>query len=48
VDVEGDFGRLTTRTENVPCPDNPKTSYLAVLSGLQTLKQYCTGFVVGT
>jgi len=48
IEVEGDFGKMISRTENVPCPDNPKTSYLAVLSGLQTLKQYCTGILVGT
>lgn len=48
IEIEGDFGKITTRTENVVCPDNPKTSYLAVLSGLQTLKQFCTGILVGT
>ena len=48
VEMVGDFGRLTTKTDNVVCPDNPKTSYLAVLSGLQTLKQYCTGILIGT
>ena len=48
IEIEGDFGRMTSRTENVVCPDNPKTSYLAVLSGLQTLRQYCTGILVGT
>jgi aspartate dehydrogenase len=48
IEMEGDFGHMVSRTENVPCPDNPKTSYLAVLSGLQTLKQYCTGILVGT
>ena len=44
----GDFGTMVTQTENLVCPDNPKTSYLAVLSGIQTLKQYCTGIFVGT
>ena len=48
IEMEGDFGHMLSRTENVPCPDNPKTSYLAVLSGLQSLKQYCTGILVGT
>ncbi len=38
VTVEGKFGRLTTRTDNVPSPQNPKTSYLAVLSAIATLK----------
>jgi len=48
VELEGDFGHIITRTNNVVCPDNPKTSYMAVLSGLQTLKQYCTGILIGT
>ena len=48
IEMEGDFGKMVTRTENVPCPDNPKTSYLAVLSGIQTLKQYVTGMRIGT
>jgi aspartate dehydrogenase len=48
IEVEGDFGKITTRTDNVVCPDNPKTSYLAVLSGIQTLKQFCTGILIGT
>ncbi len=48
IDMLGDFGQITTRTNNVVCPDNPKTSYLAVLSGIQTLKQFCTGILIGT
>ncbi len=48
IEMTGNFGKMITRTENVPCPDNPKTSYLAVLSGLQTLRQYCTGIFIGT
>ena len=39
IEVEGDFGRLLTRTENVPSPDNPKTSFLAALSAVATLRQ---------
>ena len=48
IEVMGDFGRMVTRTENVVCPDNPKTSYLAVLSGIQTLKQFCQSLKIGT
>ncbi len=48
IDVQGDFGRILTRTDNVVCPDNPKTSYLAVLSGIQTLKQFSQGLKIGT
>ncbi len=48
IEVVGDFGRITTRTDNMVCPGNPKTSYLAVLSGIQALKQYSEGMFVGT
>jgi len=48
IEVVGEFGRLVTKTENKICPDNPKTSYLAVLSGIQTLKGFCSGVKVGT
>ncbi len=48
IEVVGDFGRMVTKTENVVCPDNPKTSLLAVLSAVQTLKQYFQEIKVGT
>lgn len=48
IEVVGEFGRLVTRTENVVCPDNPKTSHLAVLSAVQALKQYFQEVKVGT
>jgi len=48
IEVCGKFGRLTLRTDNVACPDNPKTSYLAVLSAVQTLKQYFQSVKIGT
>lgn len=49
VEVEGEFGRLITRTENVPFPDNPKTSLLAALSAVATLRQFLDDFVrIGT
>ena len=48
IDVQGEFGRLVTKTENVVCPDNPKTSYLAVLSAIVTLKQYLGQVRIGT
>ena len=38
IEVEGEFGKLIAKTENVPAPQNPKTSYLAVLSTIATLK----------
>jgi len=49
VEAEGNFGRLITRTENVPSPQNPKTSFLAPLSAVATLKQYLDDCVkIGT
>ncbi|MFY9402240.1 MAG: aspartate dehydrogenase [Candidatus Omnitrophota bacterium] len=36
--VRSDAGNFYTRTENIPHPDNPKTSYLAVLSAIAVLK----------
>ncbi len=37
--IEGDFGRLKLELENLPSPTNPKTSYLASLSAIATLKR---------
>ena len=48
IEVVGEFGRMVTKTENVVCPDNPKTSYLAVLSAIVTLKQYFGQVRIGT
>ena len=48
IEMIGDFGRMMTRTENLVCPDNPKTSYLAVLSAIQTLKQFFQEVKIGT
>lgn len=48
IEINGEFGRIVTRTENVTCPDNPKTSYLAVLSAVRTLKDFCAGSRIGT
>ena len=48
IEVLGDFGRMVTCTDNVVCPDNPKTSYIAVLSAIQTLKQFFSYVKIGT
>ena len=48
VEVEGEFGRLFVRLENVPSPDNPKTSYLAALSALALLKRITEPVQIGT
>ncbi len=38
ITCEGDFGKIYTRTENKPSPNNPKTSFLAVKSVVSILK----------
>jgi aspartate dehydrogenase len=48
VEVESASGRIISRTENVVHPDNPKTSYLAVLSAIATLKQVLEPVKIGT
>jgi aspartate dehydrogenase len=48
IEVTGESGTIVTKTENVVCPDNPKTSYLAVLSAIVTLKQYLGQIRIGT
>jgi len=48
IQVEGDFGKLVTRTENVPSPANPKTSFLAPLSAIATLKNILDVVKIGT
>ena len=47
IEVEGDFGKLKAVTENVPMPENPKTSYLAALSAIATLKNIINNNIVG-
>lgn len=46
--VEGDFGNFTCRIENVPSPDNPRTSLLAALSAIATLKKITEPLQIGT
>lgn len=48
VEVEGKFGKLVARTENVPSPDNPRTSYLAILSAIATLDGILERVKIGT
>ncbi|GAA5818223.1 MAG: aspartate dehydrogenase [Methanobrevibacter sp. CfCl-M3] len=46
--VEGDFGRVITETENLPCESNPKTSILAAYSAIQLLNGLIEPFNLGT
>jgi aspartate dehydrogenase len=48
IEVRGDCGVMRLRVENVPSPENPKTSYLAVLSAVATLKRITAEVQVGT
>lgn len=48
INVKGEFGELRVCTKNVPSPDNPKTSFLAVLSAIATLKRITEFMLIGT
>lgn len=48
VSIESSAGKIITRTENVIHPENPKTSYLAVLSAGALLKQILEPARIGT
>lgn len=46
--VEGNFGKIEIKVSNIPSPTNPKTSYLAPLSAIATLKKIVSSLQVGT
>lgn len=46
--ARGDFGELYFRVKNLPSPENPKTSYLAALSAIATLRRLSAPLQVGT
>ncbi len=48
ITVTGDFGKFTCCIENVPSPDNPRTSLLAALSAIATLKKIAEPIQIGT
>jgi aspartate dehydrogenase len=48
IHVKGEFGEFTVCTKNVPSPKNPKTSYLAALSAIATLRKITENVLVGT
>jgi len=45
--AKGRFGVIKTVAENVPSPENPKTSYLAVLSAISVLRQVSGSVKIG-
>ena len=46
--VKGDFGTFYTKTKNHPSKNNPKTSRLAILSAIATLKRILNNVKIGT
>jgi aspartate dehydrogenase len=48
ISVKGEFGELTVRACNVTSPVNPKTSTLAILSAIATLRTIADGIRVGS
>jgi aspartate dehydrogenase len=48
IEMEGSFGRMIARMENVPSPNNPKTSYMASLSAIALLQRLTAPLIIGT
>lgn len=48
VEAEGEFGHLIARTDNLPSPGNPKTSYLAIFSAIAVLENVFSSVKIGT
>ena len=49
IEAAGKFGTMVFTIENFPDPNNPKTSRLAILSAIETLKKYCSNDIqIGT
>jgi len=48
VEIRSSAGTIRTRTDNVPSPDNPKTSYLAALAAMAALEGYFDTVRIGT
>ncbi len=49
IEAKGAFGKMTFSIENFPDSSNPKTSRLAILSAIETLRKYCSnGIQIGT
>ncbi len=48
IEIESEAGKIFIRCENNSSPDNPRTSYLAVLSAIAALKQIFEPVKIGT
>ena len=42
IEASGKFGKMTFTIENFPDSNNPKTSRLAILSAIESLRKYCS------
>lgn len=47
VHVKGEFGEMRAQVDNVPSPQNPKTSYLAAMSAIAAIKRFKESVVIG-
>ena len=48
IQINGVFGEMEVMLKNLPSPTNPKTSYLAALSAVATLKKMVNSVKIGT
>lgn len=48
IHVRGEFGEIYTRAVNKPFPSNPRTSYIAALSAIATLRRIASNLLIGT
>jgi len=48
IHIKGNFGEILVTAKNKPFPENPKTSYLAALSAIATLKKISENIEIGT
>jgi aspartate dehydrogenase len=48
IHAKGQAGEFITEARNVPSPDNPRTSYLAALSAIRTLRNLTENVKIGT
>ncbi len=49
ISAKGKFGQITTKIENIPDSNNPRTSRLAILSAIETIRSICTNDIkIGT
>lgn len=47
VEVKGRFGAMSVLMQNLPSTTNPRTSYLAPLSAISTIRKVLTGIYIG-